>query len=226
MTPKLLLVEDDAAIAEAVAGSTRADGYEVVIAENGVEALIAASAHSFDVAAIDVMLPEMDGFELCRRLRERGERMPILMLTARDAIADRVRGLDAGADDYLTKPFAFPELAARLRALVRRHQTLGQTDLRAGDLVLHLDSDRAEAAGTSISLTGREFQLLRLLASQPDEIITRDMALDDVWGTRHVDAAVVDQYIGYLRRKLSGVGASVRIDTVRGRGYSLRVDDR
>lgn len=225
MLPKLLLVEDDPVIADAVADSARADGYEVAIAGTGIDALIAASATAFDVAAIDVMLPEMDGFEVCRRLRERGERMPILMLTARDAIDDRVRGLDSGADDYLTKPFAFPELAARLRALVRRHHTLGQTDLRAGDVVLHLDSDRAEAAGSSMSLTGREFQLLRLLVSMPGETMTREMALDDVWGTRHVDAAVVDQYIGYLRRKLSGAGARTRIDTVRGQGYALRTDD-
>ena len=223
--PKLLLVEDDPVIADAVARSVRADGYEVSIAGTGVDALIAASVSPFDVAAIDVMLPEMDGFEVCRRLRQRGDRMPILMLTARDSIEDRVRGLDAGADDYLTKPFAFPELAARLRALVRRHQTLGQTDLRAGDVVLHLDSDRAEAAGTPVSLTGREFQLLRLLASMPEETVTREMALDDVWGTRHVDAAVVDQYIGYLRRKLSAAGANAHIDTVRGQGYSFRIDD-
>lgn len=221
---RLLLVEDDAAIADAVARAVRDDGYDVQIAGNGIDALIVAATAPFDVAAIDVMLPEMDGFEVCRRLRERGERLPILMLTARDAVEDRVRGLDAGADDYLTKPFAFPELSARLRALVRRHQTLGRTDLRAGDITLHLDSDRAEIAGAAVSLTGREFQLLRLLVASADDVVTREGALDDVWGTRHVDPAVVDQYVGYLRRKLAGAGSTARIETVRGRGYALRAE--
>lgn len=223
--PRLLLVEDDLVIADAVAASARGDGYDVTIAADGVDALIEAARASFDVAAIDVMLPGMDGFEVCRRLRERGDRVPILMLTARDAVEDRVRGLDAGADDYLTKPFHFPELAARLRALVRRHQTLGATDLRGGDVVLHLDSDRVDVRGASTSLTGREFQLLRLLISAGGRVVTRDAALDDVWGTRHVDPAVVDQYIGYVRRKLTAAGSSSRIVTVRGQGYAFEAGE-
>jgi two-component system, OmpR family, response regulator len=222
--PRLLLVEDDAALAAAVSRAVAADGYDVDLAPTGVDALVLASSTGYDVAAIDVMLPGMDGFELCRRLRERGDRVPILMLTARDAVADRVRGLDAGADDYLTKPFAFPELAARLRALVRRHSTLGRTDVRAGDVVLHLDSDRAELAGQTVSLTGREFQLLRLLVVTA-AVVSRDDALDEVWGTRHVDPAVVDQYVGYLRRKLTTAGSTTRIETVRGRGYRLRTEE-
>ena len=218
---RMLLVEDDPVIAASVAQGLADDGYEVEVHGTGVDALIASAEPRFDIAAIDVMLPEMSGFEVCRRMRERGDRIPILMLTARDAVEDRVRGLDVGADDYLTKPFAFPELAARLRALLRRHATLGSTDLRAGDLVLHLDSDKLDAAGVTLSLSGREFQLLRLLASRAGETVTRDAALDEVWGTRFVDEAVVDQYIAYLRRKLATTPTTVRIDTVRGQGYRL-----
>ena len=141
------------------------------------------------------------------------------MLTARYAVEDRVRGLDVGADDYLTKPFAFPELAARLRALMRRHEQLGRTDIAVGDLVLHLDSDRLEVGGVPVSLSSREFQLLRLLAGRSGAVIDRETALDEVWGTRHIDPQVVDQYIGYLRRKLSV--STVVIETIRGQGYRL-----
>jgi len=218
---RLLLVEDDPAIAAAVERGLADDGYEVEIHGTGVDALIASKDAGFEIAAIDVMLPEMSGFELCRRMRERGDRIPILMLTARDSVDDRVRGLDVGADDYLTKPFAFPELAARLRALLRRHATLGSTDVRAGDLVLHLDTDRVEAAGTPMSLSGREFQLLRLLAAHAGSVVPRATALDEVWGTRFVDETVVDQYVGYLRRKLAATPSTVRIATVRGQGYRL-----
>lgn len=216
---RLLLAEDDPAIAAAVRDGLRSDGYDVTIAETGTDALIAVENDSFDLAALDVMLPGMDGFEVCRRVREAGHRLPILMLTARDAVEDRVRGLDVGADDYLTKPFAFPELAARLRALMRRHEQLGRTDIAVGDLVLHLDSDRLEVGGVPVSLSSREFQLLRLLAGRSGAVIDRETALDEVWGTRHIDPQVVDQYIGYLRRKLSA--STVVIETIRGQGYRL-----
>jgi two-component system OmpR family response regulator len=216
---RLLLAEDDPAIAAAVRDGLRSDGYEVTIAETGLDALIAVEKDPFDLAALDVMLPGMDGFEVCRRVREAGHRLPILMLTARDAVDDRVRGLDVGADDYLTKPFAFPELAARLRALMRRHEQLGRTDIAVGDLVLHLDSDRLEVGGVPVSLSSREFQLLRLLAGRSGAVIDRETALDEVWGTRHIDPQVVDQYIGYLRRKLSV--STVVIETIRGQGYRL-----
>lgn len=218
---RLLLVEDDPTIASAVSDGLAADGYEVRVAANGVDALIALESERFDLAAVDVMLPGMDGFEVCRRIRERGSRIPILMLTARDAVEDRVRGLDAGADDYLTKPFAFPELAARLRALARRHEQLGRTDLQFGDVSLLLESGRAEIGGASVSLSAREFQLLRLLTARAGAVVSRDEALDDIWGTRHVDAQVVDQYVGYLRRKLTQFGSSATIQTVRGRGYRM-----
>ncbi len=216
---RLLLAEDDPAIAAAVRDGLRSDGYEVTIAETGLDALIAVEKDPFDLAALDVMLPGMDGFEVCRRVREAGHRLPILMLTARDAVEDRVRGLDVGADDYLTKPFAFPELAARLRALMRRHEQLGRTDIAVGDLVLHLDSDRLEVGGVPVSLSSREFQLLRLLAGRSGAVVDRETALDEVWGTRHIDPQVVDQYIGYLRRKLSA--STVVIETIRGQGYRL-----
>jgi two-component system OmpR family response regulator len=218
---RLLLVEDEAEIADAVAAGLRDDGYAVEVCGDGVSALIRLAAESFDVAAIDVMLPGMDGFELCRRVRQSGSRLPILMLTARDAVEDRVRGLDVGADDYLTKPFAFPELAARLRALTRRHDRLGRTDLSFADLVIHLDNGRVEAAGVSVSLSAREFQLLRLLLARDGAVLEREAALDEVWGTRHIDPQIVDQYVGYLRRKLGGTPVGVAIETVRGRGYRL-----
>jgi two-component system, OmpR family, response regulator len=216
---RVLLAEDDAAIADAVRTALTDGGYEVELAVTGVEALVAFGRGGFDAAALDVMLPGMDGFEVCRRAREQGVRIPILMLTARDAVEDRVRGLDVGADDYLTKPFAFPELAARLRALTRRHHQLGTIDLVRGDLVLRLDAARAEVGGTTVSLSGREFQLLRLLASRAGAVVTRDEALDEVWGTRHVDPQVVDLYVGYLRRKLASARSTAAIETVRGRGY-------
>jgi two-component system OmpR family response regulator len=218
---RLLLVEDDTEIADAVAAGLRDDGYVVEVSGDGVDALIRLAGEPFDVAAIDVMLPGMDGFELCRRVRESGSRLPILMLTARDAVDDRVRGLDVGADDYLTKPFAFPELAARLRALTRRHDRLGRTDLAFADLVVHLDTGRVEAGGVAVSLSAREFQLLRMLVARGDAVLDRDAALDEVWGTRQIDPQVVDQYIGYLRRKLGATPVGVAIETVRGRGYRL-----
>ncbi|MGX5682163.1 response regulator transcription factor [Schumannella luteola] len=218
---RMLLVEDDEAIATAVRDGLRDDGYEVDVESTGLDALIALGRTDYSIAAVDVMLPGMDGFELCRRIREGGYRLPVLMLTARDAVEDRVRGLDVGADDYLTKPFAFPELAARLRALTRRHEVLGRTDLVAGDVVLRLDSSRVEVAGAAVSLSPREFQLLRLLASRAGEVVSRDDALDEVWGTRHIEQQVVDQYIAYLRRKLRDAGSQSSIETVRGRGYRL-----
>ncbi|MDO7882765.1 response regulator transcription factor [Salinibacterium soli] len=218
---RMLLVEDDEAIAAAVRDGLRDDGYDVDVETTGLDALIALGRADYSVAAVDVMLPGMDGFELCRRIRESGHRLPVLMLTARDAVEDRVRGLDVGADDYLTKPFAFPELAARLRALTRRHEVLGRTDLVAGDLVLRLDAGRVEAAGAPVSLSPREFQLLRLLASRGGDVVSRDDALDEVWGTRHIEQQIVDQYIAYLRRKLRDAGSATAIETVRGQGYRL-----
>jgi len=219
---KILVVEDDPAMGDLVATGLRGDGYEVTLVGNGVEALIAAANDDFAAAAIDVMLPEMSGFEICRHLRNRGSTLPVLLLTARDAIEDRVLGLDSGADDYLTKPFAFAEFSARIRALVRRDAAASKPVLRVGALELDSTTVRATVGAKQVPLSTKEFALLRLLASRRDETLSRLEILGEVWGTtQHIDPTIVDQYVSYLRRKLEPVAAGVRIATVRGAGYRL-----
>ncbi|MBX3100542.1 MAG: response regulator transcription factor [Salinibacterium sp.] len=198
------------------------DGYAVTLVTNGVDALIAVAREDFSAAAIDVMLPEMSGFEICRHLRKQGNPLPVLLLTARDAVEDRVHGLDSGADDYLTKPFAFAELAARIRALVRRDSSAPRATLRIGELVLDAATVRATSAGVSVPMSSKEFALLWMLASRAGEPLTRAEILTEVWGTTaHIDANVVDQYVSYLRRKLEPAASGVTISTVRGVGYLL-----
>ena len=203
----------------------REEGYEVTLVGNGMEALIAAANDDFSAAAIDVMLPEMTGFEICRHLRQRGSTLPVLLLTARDAVEDRVFGLDSGADDYLTKPFAFAEFSARIRALVRRDSATAKAVLRVGRLELDPMTVRAVIAGTPVALSTKEFALLSLLVSRPGESLTRTEILQEVWGTtKHIDQTIVDQYVSYLRRKLEPTDSGVSIVTVRGVGYQLRED--
>lgn len=220
----ILVVEDDPQMGALVADGLREEGYEVTVVGNGVDALIASANEEFSAAAIDVMLPEMSGFEICRHLRARGSTLPVLLLTARDAVEDRVQGLDSGADDYLIKPFAFAEFSARIRALVRREAAAPKTALRVGDLELDSATVRASIAGRALSMSMKEFALLRFFAGRVGEPVTRDEILSEVWGTtKHIDRNVVDQYVGYLRRKLEPAGAGVRITTVRGTGYVLEV---
>ncbi len=203
----------------------REEGYEVTLVGNGMDALIAAANDDFSAAAIDVMLPEMTGFEICRHLRQRGSTLPVLLLTARDAVEDRVFGLDSGADDYLTKPFAFAEFSARIRALVRRDSATAKAVLRVGRLELDPMTVRAVIAGTPVALSTKEFALLSLLVSRPGESLTRTEILQEVWGTtKHIDQTIVDQYVSYLRRKLEPTDSGVSIVTVRGVGYQLRED--
>lgn len=219
---KILVVEDDPTMGALVSDGLRSDGYEVTLVTNGVDALIAAANESFSAAAIDVMLPEMSGFEICRHLRKHGNTLPVLLLTARDAVEDRVLGLDSGADDYLTKPFAFAEFSARIRALVRREAATPKPVLRIGALELDSATVRATSAGRSLPLSTKEFALLFLFASHPDETLSRLEILAEVWGTtHHIDPTIVDQYVSYLRRKLEPADAGVRILTIRGAGYSL-----
>lgn len=199
-----------------------AEGYEVVLVGNGVEALIALARGGFAAAAIDVMLPQMSGFEICRRIRDSGSTMPVILLTARDAVEDRVFGLDSGADDYLTKPFAIAELHARIRAHLRRENAGARTTLAAGNLQLDTVTVRATVAGRAVSLSVKEFSLLRFLISRAPAVLARTEILEDVWGSaEHFETTLVDQYISYLRRKLTAAGATVRIVTVRGAGYRL-----
>jgi len=219
---KILVVEDDAAMGALVQQGLEDDGYTATLVTNGMDALIAAASDDYSAAAIDVMLPEMSGFEICRHLREHGNPLPVLLLTARDAVEDRVHGLDSGADDYLTKPFAFAELAARIRALVRRDSSKPKASRKIGQLVLDAATVRATASGAPLPMSSKEFALLWMLSSRTGETLTRSDILHEVWGTTaHIDANVVDQYVSYLRRKLDPHTSGVVISTVRGVGYSL-----
>jgi len=196
------------------------EGYEVDVVEDGISALVAVANVPYAAAAIDVMLPEMTGFEICRRIREQGLSLPVLLLTARDAVEDRVKGLDAGADDYLIKPFAFAELSARLRAMIRREASAPRPVLELGRLALDTTTLTIGVDGKRVPLSVKEFALLRFLLSEPNVAHDRTRILDEVWGTsKHIDPNVVDQYIGYLRRKLDPLDPGMRIATVRGVGY-------
>jgi two-component system, OmpR family, response regulator len=221
---KILIVEDDPTMGALLERGLGNEGYEVVRVENGIDALIAVSNDSFSAAAIDVMLPEMSGYEICRHLRNQGNLLPVLLLTARDSIDDRVHGLDSGADDYLTKPFAFAELSARIRALVRRDNAMPKSVLSVGSLDLDLQAVRASLGGKIVPLSTKEFSLLRMLASRNGAVATRSEILQEVWGTtRHIDPTIVDQYVRYLRRKLQPLDSGVEIVTVRGSGYSVKI---
>ncbi|SDK81741.1 response regulator transcription factor [Cryobacterium sp. Sr8] len=217
---RILVVEDDDQMGELIERGLSAEGYDVVRVSNGVDALIAASADGFALAAIDVMLPHMSGFEICRRIRETGNTMPLLLLTARDTVDDRVFGLDSGADDYLTKPFAFPELTARVRALLRRHAMGTPPILELGALVLDSRDLTVTVAGRPVPMSPKEGALLRLLCSRAGTTVSRTTILEEVWhGTGHIDPNIVDQYVSYLRRKIDPSTSGVRIVTVRGSGY-------
>jgi two-component system, OmpR family, response regulator len=223
---KVLVVEDDETMAALLERGLTNEGYDVIRVENGMEALIAVANNTFAAAAIDVMLPEMSGYEICRHLRNHGNLLPVLLLTARDSIDDRVHGLDSGADDYLTKPFAFAELSARIRALVRRDAAIPKPVVTIGRLQLDIQAVRATLDERIIPLSTKEFSLLRMLATRNGEIASRPEILQEVWGTtRHIDPTIVDQYIRYLRKKLAPIDSGVEIETARGSGYSLRVVD-
>jgi DNA-binding response OmpR family regulator len=219
---KILVVEDDAEMRELVTASLTDEGHTVTAVGNGVDALIAANGDAFDAAAIDVMLPEMTGFEICRRLRESGRLFPVILVTARDAVDDRIFGLDSGADDYLTKPFALSELHARIRAQLRRQATpaAATPPVEAGDVQLDTTAVRARVAGRVVAFSVKEFSLLRFLLQSAPDTVSRAEILTEVWGSAdHFDPTIVDQYVSYVRKKLSAAGSSVSITTVRGVGY-------
>lgn len=221
---EVLVVEDDPRVARLVARALREAGHRVEVADDGAEALARAQSAAFDLIVLDVMLPEMDGLAVCRALREQRVRTPILLLTARDAVPDRVRGLDAGADDYLVKPFALEELLARVRALARRaSDATPDGALRVGDLELDLASYVARREGRSIELTAKEFALLRYLMRNAGRVLTKALITDHVWGYDS-DAAsnVVEIYIHYLRDKVDRGFARPLIRTVRGVGYVIK----
>ena len=221
---RVLVVEDDEHVREAVARALRFEGYDVTTAVDGNDALVRIDALEPDVIVLDVLMPGTDGLAVCRILRDRGNRTPILMLTARHEVSDRVAGLDAGADDYLVKPFALDELFARLRALLRRHNvTDTDTVLRVEDLVLDPERRQVWRGGRELLLTKTEFDLLELLMFNAGIVVTRETIYERIWGYEfETSSKSLDVYIGYLRRKTEADGESRLIHTVRGVGYSVR----
>ena len=224
MPHTVLVVEDDAAVRESLVRALGQDGYAVDTATDGHQALSAVAAREPDVVVLDVGLPGVDGLAVCRRYRADGRRTPVLMLTARDGISDRVAGLDAGADDYLVKPFALAELLARLRALLRRAEPLGTTaPLQFADLVMEPSLVEVRRGARRIELTRTEYQLLELFLRNPRRVLTRAAIFTSVWGYDFGEGSnSLDVYIGYLRRKLEANGEPRLIQTVRGFGYALR----
>lgn len=198
------------------------DGYAVDVAATGPDAVWQATEFDYDAVLLDLMLPGLDGVEVCRSLRTAGRWTPVLMLTARDAISDRVRGLDAGADDYLVKPFSFAELSARVRALIRRGAVERPTELRAADLRLDPATRRAWRGDTELALSSKEFALLELFLRHPGHVLTRSRILEHVWDFAYDGVSnVVDQYVLYLRRKIDRPFSVEQLETVRGAGYRL-----
>jgi two-component system response regulator MprA len=226
MDAHLLVVDDEPAVRDALERALRSNGYRVSTATDGVEGLEASAERSPDLVVLDVMMPRLDGLEACRAMRRRGDKTPVLMLTARDAVGDRVEGLDAGADDYLVKPFALEELLARIRALLRR--SLPEEDERPlafGDLRLDPPSREVRRGERRIELTRTEYLLLELFLRNPRRVLTREVIFDRVWGYDFGPTSnALEVYVGYLRRKTEAGGEPRLIHTVRGVGYVLRDD--
>lgn len=218
---RILVVEDEAEMAELLSRGLRGEGHVVDVAPDGVAAISISSSLTYEVAVVDVGLPGMSGFELCRRLKDEHPATAVILLTARDSVDDRVRGLDVGADDYLTKPFAFAELAARIRAVRRRDLLAGSRVLTVGGIVIDLPRHRVDVDGRPVSISSTEFDVLRVLADAKGEVVSRRRLLEEVWGTTDIDPNVVDQYISYLRRKIATPRARAAIVTTRGVGYTL-----
>ena len=221
---KILVVDDERAVRESLRRALELEGYEIELAGDGSEALYRVEANGEpDAVILDVLMPGLDGLEVCKRLRRAGSRLPVLMLTARDEVEDRVAGLDAGADDYVTKPFALEELLARLRALLRRTGAGSGELLRFADLELDPNTREVRRAGEAIDLTRTEFSLLELFMLNPRQVLSRSIIFERVWGYDFgFSSNSLDVYIGYLRRKTENGGRPRLIHTVRGVGYALR----
>ncbi len=223
---RVMVVDDEPAVRNSLERALKLEGYEVSSAENGALALRDLAISPPDAIVLDVLMPEVDGLEVCRRLRGAGDRTPVLMLTARDAVSDRVDGLDAGADDYLVKPFALAELLARLRALLRRNEsaeTEGGGSVHFADLTLDPRTRDVLRGDRQIELTKTEFELLHLLMRHPRQVLTRSQIFESVWDYDFGPSSnALEVYIGYLRRKTEADGESRLIQTVRGVGYALK----
>jgi DNA-binding response OmpR family regulator len=215
---RILIAEDEPRLASFLEKGLRSNGFVTTVAEDGAKASLMARDDEFDLLVLDLGLPGKDGSVVLRELRAAGQRMPVIILTARDDVSDKVAGLEGGADDYVTKPFRFEELLARVRARLRDERTVEQTVLRAGEIVLDLRTRRASTGGRTVDLTAREFTMLEVLIRHPGQVLSREQLLSHVWGYDYDPGSnVVDVYIGYLRKKL-GSGS---IETVRGMGYRL-----
>lgn len=223
---RVLVVDDEPTLRASLARSLRLEGYEVDTAGDGLVGLERFGHSRPDVLVLDVMMPVLDGLTMCRRLRDQDIATPVLMLTARDAVRDRVLGLDAGADDYLVKPFAHEELLARIRALLRRHDARDGGAIQLGDLILDPAGWRTRRGEREITLTRTEFALLEMLARNANQILTRRQLYEGVWGYELDESSnSLDVYVGYLRRKLEAGGEPRMLHTVRGLGYALRASD-
>jgi two-component system, OmpR family, copper resistance phosphate regulon response regulator CusR len=220
---RILVIEDEVKVADFIKRGLKEEGYAVDVARDGEEGFFQATTNQYDVILLDIMLPKLDGLSLCRKLRQERVRAPIMMLTAKDSVKDKVRGLDSGADDYLSKPFSFEELLARIRVLLRKRNDREPTTLQLADLALDLISHKVTRAGKEIPLTSKEYSLLEYLMRNAGTIITRTMISEHVWDINFdTFTNVIDVYINYLRNKIDK-GARIKlIHTIRGRGYILK----
>jgi two-component system, OmpR family, copper resistance phosphate regulon response regulator CusR len=221
---KILVVEDEPKVAGALKEGLEAEGYAITVAQTGEEGFFHASSHGFDLIILDIMLPGRDGIEILQTLRRQGTRIPVLLLTAKDAVEDRVLGLDAGADDYLVKPFAFPELGARIRALLRRNKAESESALKVGDLEIDPVRRTVVRDGHRLDLTVREFDLLEYLARNYSRVVSREMLARDVWKeTARATPLdnVIDVHVARLRKKLDDPFQRKLLHTVRGVGFTL-----
>jgi two-component system copper resistance phosphate regulon response regulator CusR len=226
---RVLIIEDDEKTAQAIATGLEAAGFSASVAHTGEEGFFQLNAEVFDLVVLDWMLPGRDGIEILKTLRARGTKTPVLLLTARDAVEDRVLGLESGADDYLVKPFAFAELLARIRSLLRRASPAEALKRTVADLMVDLEARRVSRAGKPVELTPREFDLLAYLVRQPGQVVTREMLGRDVWGeTNRITPLdnVIDVHIAHLRRKIDEGHTIKLVQTVRGVGFVLREEGR
>lgn len=228
MRSTILIVDDDEKIVSMLRRGLAFEGYDVQTASNGAEGLSKLMDKEPDIVILDVMMPQIDGFEVCRRLREAGSKVPVLMLTAKDEVQSRVTGLDTGADDYLVKPFALEELLARVRALLRRKADIADTPdnrLMYEDIILDNDSREVLRDGQRLELTAKEFELLNLFMQNPKRVLSRDLIMDKIWGYDYSgESNVLEVYIAMLRQKTEEYGGKRLIQTIRGAGYILRGD--